>query len=688
MSMTVPAIPDTKELEKYVKPIYFIEDYMVSEETYSAFEDRIYDVVKGCFEIKECREYPVKFKFYKDDKEMHELQLRHFLINVFMWHPFVNLYDTDFHMDKTFIVDCFTEIPHLEDFINPKIIEVLRDYSVRNTVINESVSNVLHNLRSISINFALIMGLTISTNTFLDWYTEDKELHDIMNTTFPLDKQPSEIEEALADIQVREIEEIKTRKDDPVGIILRADTGIKHKQLVEFTAHMGLKPDLAGVTIPLPINSSTLIRGLDKPSSHYIDALGGRKSLIMNKKVMGRAGYFGKVVLLLARTLSLSMDVSDCGSKHYLKIMITSKKMLQKYNNRYYLDHSTGDLKCLNAETDTHLIGTYVDFRSPITCKCGDKVCHVCFGRTSLLNLDIADGVTGFEVEEVTKVVNQMILSTKHLLTTVSEKISFNDDFHRFFRLYCGEIIPLTAEEAIPDIDDWAVWVDPTTIQRSDDLDEDSSFNSYVLGGFYVQNMKTGEVIQIKTDEGRELYLTDELIDLVKKGHGYAKFSEMTEFTTLFKIIIMNNELTKPLYSLMNLLNNSKSTSNGTITYHEMAQKFTELLLDAGIKATALSGELIINRLIRNDPDVDYDRPDFSKEDIDKYKIVNVLNAIEYNKSPLLGLAGQNLKRQLLSDALVTTKDSPSYIDAYFKKKTSTENFIRKHHKPEESSDC
>lgn len=680
MSTIIPAIPDTKELQKYIKPIYFIEDFMSSEDKYSAFEEQIYNAVKGCFEIKECREYPVKFKFYKNDKDMHELQLRHFLINVFMWHPFVNLYDTDFHMDETYILDCFHEIPHLENFINAKIIEVLRDYSVRNTVVNQSVSNVLHNLRSISINFSLIMGLTICTNTFLDWYTEDEELHSIMETRFPLDMQPSEIEDNLAKIQEREIDKIRSRKNDPVGVILRADTGIKHKQLVEFTAHMGLKPDLAGVTIPLPINSSTLIRGLDKPSSHYIDALGGRKSLIMNKKVMGRAGYFGKVVLLLARTLSLSMDVSDCGSKHYLKIMITSKKMLQKYNNRYYHDPVTDDIKCLNADHDTHLIGTYVDFRSPITCKCGDKVCHVCFGRTSLLNLDIADGVTGFEVEEVTKVVNQMILSTKHLLTTVSEKINFNDDFHKFFSLYCGEIVPLNGDDALPDIDDWAVWVDPTTIQKSDDLDEDSSFNSYVLGGFYVQNMKTGEVIQIKTDEDRELYLTDELIDLVKKGHGYAKFSEMTEFTTLFKIIIMNNELTKPLYSLMNLLNNSKSTANGSITYHEMAQKFTELLLDAGIKATALSGELIINRLVRRDPDLDYSRPDFSKEDIGKYKIVNILNAIEYNQSPLLGLAGQNLKRQILSDALVSTKCSSSYIDAYFKKHTSTENFIKKHH--------
>ena len=50
--------------------------------------------------------------------------------------------------------------------------------------------------------------------------------------------------------------------------------------------NMGLKPDLSGVTIPLPINSNTMIRGIDRPSSHYIDSLGARKSLIMNKKVI------------------------------------------------------------------------------------------------------------------------------------------------------------------------------------------------------------------------------------------------------------------------------------------------------------------------------------------------------------------------------------------------------------------
>ena len=119
----------------------------------------------------------------------------------------------------------------------------------------------------------------------------------------------------------------------------------------------------------------------------------------------GKAGYFGKIVLELARTLSLSKTISDCGSKHLVEITITSKKMLKKYNGRYYklIDSEKSDLLLINAKRDKDLIGRTLYFRSPVTCTCGDTVCHKCFGTTSLLNLDIMDGVSGFEVEEVTE---------------------------------------------------------------------------------------------------------------------------------------------------------------------------------------------------------------------------------------------------------------------------------------------
>lgn len=667
----VIAIPNKKELQKYLKPLYIIEDYTRSSEDYKAFQEKVYTIIKGCFEHKECRECEVKFKFYLKDKNVHKLQFRHFIVNVFAWYPFINLHGIQNVLDESFIIDCKNDIPNITNYVNEKIILTLRDYSIRNTVINRSVSDVLYNLRRISIDFSLIMNLTISSEVFLTLFKEIKRMREIMQTTFPLDMQPSDIEENLNELMDEEVEIFKSIPDNPVGIILRAQTGIKTKQLSEFTINMGLKPDLSGVTIPLPINSSTMIKGLNKPSSLYLDSLGARKSLIMNKKVMGKAGYFGKIVLLLARTLSLSKTVSDCDTKHLIEIDIKSQKMLNKYNGRYYRLHDGDDLKLINSKRDKNLVGKHIYLRSPITCACGDTVCHKCFGTTSLLNIDISDGVSGFEVEETTKVVNQMILSTKHLLTTISEKIEFNSEFYKFFNLVAGEINPILNNEEIDNLDDWAIWIDPNDLQRSDELDDDSSFNTFINGKFYVQNLSTKEYIEIHAMDDREMYLTEEALELLKRGKGFIKFKDMSEETTLFELVIMNNELTKPLYDLMDLLNTSKK-NEPSLTYSEMAQRFTELLLEAKIDAMALSGELIINRLIRKDPDDDFERPDFTQDEVPPYQIYRVLKALENNKSALIGLSSQDIRKQLLSDDLVTKKNGTSYIDPFFKKKTST----------------
>ena len=677
----VPIIANSKELSQYLKPLYIIEDVMKNDEDYKYFEECTYNIIKGCFEHKECREHPVKFKFYKTDKKTHTVEFRHFIINMFLWSPFTNLYGVSDVMDESFIIDCYKDIPNVTDYINEKIILVLREYGIKNVIINRSVSEALYNLRRISTDFSAIMNLNISMETFLELYDEHPRIREIMETKFTPQQQPNEIEHLMNELTAEEVELIKGVKDNALGVILRSGTGIKHKQLAEYTIAMSMKPDLSGVTIPIPISSSTLIGGLNKPSYHYIDAIGARKSLIMNKKVMGTAGYFGKVVLLLARTLSLSKTVSDCDTKHLLEITIESKKMLKKYDGRYYkLDEHKGSTLLLNAKRDTHLVGKTIYLRSPITCACANEneVCHKCFGTTSLLNLDIADGVTGFEVEETTKVVNQMILSTKHLLTTISEAIEFNDNFYKFFSITAGEINPILANDNVENLDEWAIWIDPNDIQKSDEMDDDSFFNTYINGKFYVYNTKTKDYIEIFSKDEREMYLTDECLELMKKGKGFIKFKDMDENTSLFELVIMNNELTKPLYDLIDLLNKSKK-DDVRMTYNQMAQKFTELLLQAGIGAMALSGEVIINRLIRQDPDETFSRPDFSKTDIGDYQIYTILKALEYNKSPLIGLSSQNIKRQLLSDDIVTKKSGTSYIDAFFKVDTPTDRLREIH---------
>ena len=111
-------IPTTAELKKHINPLYIINDYMKSSEDYLMFQEKIYNIIKGCFEHKECREYPIKFKFYLKDKEVHTLQLRHFIVNVFAWYPFINLYGISGVLDSSFIIDCENEIPHITNYVN------------------------------------------------------------------------------------------------------------------------------------------------------------------------------------------------------------------------------------------------------------------------------------------------------------------------------------------------------------------------------------------------------------------------------------------------------------------------------------------------------------------------------------------------------------------------------------------
>ena len=207
---------------------------------------------------------------------------------------------------------------------------------------------------------------------------------------------------------------------------------------------------------------------------------------------------------------------------------------------------------------------------------------------------------------------------------------------------------------------------------KSNELDSDSSFNTYINDKFYVYNLSTKECIEIKSSAEREMYLTEESLSLMKKGKGYIKFKDMDEDTTLFETMIMNNELTKPLYELMDLLNTTKKNQDGNLTYHEMAQIFTELLIESKIDAMAISGEVIINRLIRKNPDLDYERPDFSQKKLEPYQIYTVTKALTNNKSPLIGFSSQDIKKQMLSDDLITKKNGTSYLDPFFKKHTTT----------------
>lgn len=667
----VPVIHNREELAQWLRPLYIIEDILVDDDTYNNMRSCILNLVRGSFTIRACREYPIKFKFNKKDKEEYQLELRDFLINLILFEPFIELYGLNV-LDKSYIFDCKTGIPNIENYINNKIILTLKDYQVKNTYLNIRISNVIYNLRMISVDFSQILGLNFNIFTFADMYSSNTEIRDIMETKFDESLQPYEIEAQLKELQNREMQIYKDLPDNELGAILRSATGVKPKQFTEFTIAGGLKPTIDGYTIPEVIQNSILIGGLDRPSYFYIDAGGANKSLIMNKRVMGSAGYFGKLVSLLTRTLSMDTEISDCGNPHLIEIELKTNTHLKRCDGKYFkVNKDDIDYSVLNYEKHKHLVGKKIYIRSAITCGLGNHVCAKCIGIQALTNADIANGVSTFYSEEVTKVVEQNILSTKHLLETFSEIIKFNDNFYKFFTLIGGEIMPvLQVEDEDKDIDDYAIYINPDDINKVDEYEDDSLFNNFLPDAkFVIRNINNPKEEDIPIElEDKELFISKDVMKDIYKNNGYIYFSELNEDMKLFEINIQNKELTKPLYDLMDLINKKKDNDNETID--SMLQQFLDLMVTAKISASIVAGEVIINRLIKdvNDP---YVRPDFSQEIMPKYQIKTVKNALTKNKSPLIGLSSENLKKQLLDDELYTTRYEESYVDPLFKETIS-----------------
>jgi hypothetical protein len=289
LAKNVPEINNHDELAQWLRPVYIVNDYLEDKDKYDDLMKRLMNLMRACVDIYECRTYPIKFKFYKNDKKTHELEFRHFIVNMILWFPMTELSDCNI-MDETFILNCDPDIVHLNEYINEKIIYTMIDYRVKSKIINITLSEVLYNLSLISIDFSLIMGLNFTLKTFINLYQTNPEARSIMETTFDRTVQPYEIEKTLNEKQESFVSILVNDPNNPIGAILKAGPGIKTKQLGEFAINGGLKPTLNGETIPIAVNNSILRGGANTPATYYISSIGSRKSLVMQKKVMGKAG--------------------------------------------------------------------------------------------------------------------------------------------------------------------------------------------------------------------------------------------------------------------------------------------------------------------------------------------------------------------------------------------------------------
>ena len=671
---------DFEEFKNFLdSQVFSVHDMLLIDiENYNMYYNKFYRYMKQGFERKEVRTYPIKYTFTSNPIEpVKTMEIREMIGHMIFWKAFIKI-DRVKDINSSHLID-FKHLTkeRISNFIDTMIIDPYRKL-FSNKKMSRMVNSINNAMKDISDDFNPIMGMSISIESFIKVSKEVPRFNEIIRTRVDPNMQAKEIERLQHELMVEEIEILSTH-DNCLKPILQSGTGIKDKQLAEFSIIGGLKPDVNGNVIPVPINSNFLIGGLNNVTNYYVDSQAGRKSVILNKTSMGTSGYFAAKCMMSSSTVHLSKQlihdinhkkvskhVQTCNSKRPILYIVKDKNCLKKINRRYYyLNSDMYDMRCVNYKTDKWLIGKTIYLRSPITCTCEDGICNACYGDLAYTNSEESFNIGAYASALLNNTIQQNILSTKHLLTTNSEELIFSDEFYKFFVLDASKF--KLDQDSKENFDDWIIRI------YDDDLfefnaKEESDFNSYT-DKFYLVNKKTKEEIEIKElNNNLDMYIYSDIMSLFKKSREKEAI-EMplnkidAEDMYLAIIIIENNELTRPLKNIMRLLD--RKDHYGCETIDEIVNKMSDLIIECGHKIDLVHTEVIMRSIVK-DKNAILTQPHFDdinrKED---YQILTISNALYNNSSLSVSLSFQDLGKQVVNPNTNIKCEKSSYDDLY-----------------------
>lgn len=661
-----------KEYDKYLNETIFpVKAIVGDKKEWNLVFDTLYTFMKQGFEQERVRHHMVKYRFNDNENEpVKEMRITHFIVNLIIWAVFRKIDRVD-ELNSSHIFDC-TKISedYNSEFIDSMIIEPYHK-DVDMITINTALDNMIYHLSQIFSDFGIITATSMDMESFIDLSQRYPRFRELLHTTLDTSMQPNEIETLLTKNKEEFVNIILEDKTNSLRPFLVTGTGINTGQLQEFAISGGLKPDVEGNVIPVPINSNFIAGGLNSISNFYIDGQAGSKPLIMNQTVMGRSGHFSYKTMILSSAYNISKTVDKCDTKRLIEMNVASRKVLKKINGRYYRlpDEPEDVLHCVNMKTDEHLIGKTILMRSPVTCTARDGVCHTCYGDLYYTNNSPGFHAGRFAATQTNNPIQQKILSTKHMLKTNSDRIEFNADFYRFFALDTNKII--FNEDSEEKFSDWVFAIANDDYYVLDDIG-DSDFNTHTEK-FFIKHKTEDIIIPINELTNAELYFFSDVAKLFKKldkDFIGVPLSKMNQEDPIAIINIVNNEVSKPLKNIIRLLD--KKDHYNCETIDDMVNTYCQLTIESGMAVDSVHSEMILKGLIRSTEDILHP-PAFADETkMDDYQILTVSNALLNSPSISLSLSFEELGRQF-TNPTTYDKYQKSEYDIYFKEEIRDE---------------
>lgn len=665
---------------KNEKPL--IDVSLITKEGWKDHYNKLLSLFKDAIETKEVETGFVTIRF--SDGISLDLSLPDYLLNLIMWSMLVrtDVEICSYHVffDKEITKDT------IKDYIDKFLIDVSRK-RFTNIELNNTIDDTLCMFHDID-QFSMFFSNTVNLEDNIFLMNSHKDFYECMHAD--LSGVPIEdVKSVGMDYANKAIDIMKNSKeylgyDHCLADACRASEGINPKQFKEFTINIGTKPDGRGGIFDHPIPTSFINGGVSNPLDYFIESSTGRTAQIIKYNNVGSSGHFARLLGLNNMDSWLHEDPNyDCCSQNFLEIVIKDKKTLKMLNNRYYRLDPRGMEMIIKASKDTHLIGKRIYLRSPITCASaarGQGYCYKCYGDLAYTVYDagIHFGVNIGRIasECLSSGLTQKLLSAKHLLETFVEKITWSKEFYDFFEVE-GNVIKIDSDMEPSELKDLRFVFDPEMIEYDNEEDDDISFNDEESGSSSIYNQyickfdiirnSTGEVYEISNDKNAKLYISGELNSIIRKngepvdGKIYIDFSELKDASSLFIILIQNNELSKTLEHLENLLNKN-STING-LNIHQLLQALLDTVNEGGIKIASTHIELIVSNQVRDANDK-LKKPKWYELN-PKYEIYSLNKALTDNPSITISMSYQKVSK-LLYNPLSFKKSASSFMDLFF----------------------
>jgi hypothetical protein len=608
-----------------------------------------------------------------NDEDKIDLSVFDLFFNLMFWYLIIRSNQT-ITPQHLFFPDSITG-DSIKSFIDKYFILKVRTI-MDGKIMNNIIDDALHFFSDVD-NFSFYLANTINLKDTIDLMNASPEFDIIMHSSLkdvPIEdvkNKGMELTNRSIDIIINDSKRLLGH-DHCLKNSFLANEGINRRQYKEFAINIGTKPNGNGGVHPAIIDNSYIGAGLNNLVAQYIDSSSSRVAQVQTKEKTGSSGNFARILGINNIDSNILDDPDyDCGTNNFIELIIKSKKVLHKLIDRYYRLVPDG-IDYLISENDTFLIGKKIYLRSPITCASaarGNGVCFKCYGNLAYINKNIKPGK--YAAERLSSILTQRQLSAKHLLETLINKLKWCKLFYKYFTTDVN-IIQVNQDVEIPK--GTMLLIDTKNINNDNDeyIKNDEDYiggNEEYITEFLLED-KNGVRYHIKTEDDSELYISDELNEYIcnygnQEGEIIKlKLKDLADNEIpLFIVNISNNELSKTLKELQNLINKKNTTQKHT--KDSIVQTMFDLCIEGNLDIMGVHLEMIIMNQIRDVVNV-LRKPDWEIKDI-PYQLLTLDQALKDNPSITISLLYKSLGNTL-SYPLSYKKTSPSYMDLFFMK--------------------